>query len=53
MMETIRQTKEKYGSIEGYVRNECGLTDEQIGALRDLLIVRIPFEERQLFRHKI
>lgn len=53
MRETIRKVVEKYGSIEGYVRTECGLTTEQIEALRDLLIVRIRFEERQLFRPKI
>lgn len=53
MKETIRQVKETYGSIEDYVRNECGLTDQQIEALRDLMVVRIRFEERQLFRPKI
>ncbi|KAJ8658268.1 hypothetical protein O0I10_005951 [Lichtheimia ornata] len=52
MKETIRRVKEMHGSIEGYVRKHCGLTSDQIEALRDLLIVRIPFEERQLFRPK-
>lgn len=50
MKETIRQVKEKYGSIEGYVENECKLTQEQIKSVRDLMIVPIRFEERQLFR---
>lgn len=53
MKETIRQLKEKYGSIEGYVRKECQLTDEQIQRVRDLMIVPIRFEERQLYRPKI
>lgn len=53
MKETIRQLKEKYGSIEGYVRDECQLTSNEIQRLRDLMVVPIRFEERQLFRPKI
>lgn len=53
MKETIRQVKEKYGSIEGYVRDECKLTQEDIQKVKDLMIVPIRFEERQLFRPKI
>ncbi|KAG0169805.1 hypothetical protein DFQ28_002856 [Apophysomyces sp. BC1034] len=53
MKETIRLVNETYGSIEGYVRNECRLTTEQIESVRDLMIVPIRFEERQLFRPKI
>lgn len=53
MKETIRQVKEKYGSIEGYVRDECKLTQEQVKKIKELMIVPIRFEERQLFRPKI
>lgn len=53
MKETIRQVKEKYGSIEGYVRDECKLTQEQVKKVKELMIVPIRFEERQLFRPKI
>ena len=53
MRETIRCLKEKHGSAEGYIQNVCGLSNEQIERLRDLMIVPIPFEERQLFRPKI
>ncbi|KAI9317668.1 protein-tyrosine phosphatase-like protein [Dichotomocladium elegans] len=50
MKNTIADLKKTYGSIEGYVRDKCGLTTDQIEALRDLMIVKIAFEERQLFR---
>jgi hypothetical protein len=53
MKETIRQVKEKYGSIEGYISDECKLTQDEIRKLKDLMIVPIRFEERQLFRPKI
>ncbi|KAL0085729.1 protein-tyrosine phosphatase-like protein [Phycomyces blakesleeanus] len=50
MKQTIELVKEVYGSIEGYIRKECGLTDEQIKEIRKLMVVPIRFEERQLFR---
>lgn len=50
---TIAQVKQKYGSFEGYVRDECGLSSTEIQAIRNLMIVPIPFEERQLYRPKI
>jgi hypothetical protein len=53
MKETIRQLKEKYGSIEGYVRDACKLTEDEIQRVKDLMIVPIRFEERQLFRPRI
>lgn len=43
MKETIRQVKEKYGSIEGYVKDECKLTDAEIKKVKDLMIVPIDF----------
>ncbi|CEP15548.1 hypothetical protein [Parasitella parasitica] len=50
---TINLIKQKYGSFEGYVREGCGLSSTEIQALRDLMIVPIRFEERQLYRPKI
>jgi hypothetical protein len=50
MKATIQQVKERYGSIEGYVVNECGLTMEQLQGIRDLMVIPIRFEERQLYR---
>lgn len=50
---TIQQVKEKYGSFEGYARDGCGLTTEEIKLIRELMIVPIKFEERQLYRPKI
>ncbi|KAI8328347.1 hypothetical protein BD560DRAFT_73408 [Blakeslea trispora] len=53
MKETIQLVKEKYGSIEDYIRNECKLATEEIEKVKKLMIVPIRFEERQLFRPKI
>ncbi|KAL0144371.1 protein-tyrosine phosphatase-like protein [Mucor lusitanicus] len=50
---TIRQVKQKYGSFEGYVRDACGLSSSEIQQVRNLMIVPIRFEERQLYRPKI
>lgn len=50
---TIKQVKEKYGSFEGYVRDGCGLSPEEIKLIRELMIVPIRFEERQLYRPKM
>lgn len=50
---TIKQLKEKYGSFEGYVHKGCGLTGEEIKLIRDIMVVPIRFEERQLYRPKI
>jgi hypothetical protein len=53
MMLTIKTLREKYGSFEGYARNACGLRMDEINALRELLIVPIKFEERQLYRPRM
>ncbi|CAO3644320.1 unnamed protein product [Cunninghamella blakesleeana] len=53
MKETIRQLNERYGSAEGYLKTECKLTDEQLQSIRQLMIVPIRFEQKQLFRPKI
>ncbi|KAI8637892.1 protein-tyrosine phosphatase-like protein [Parasitella parasitica] len=50
---TISQIKQKYGSFEGFVREGCGLSSSEVQALRDLMIMPIRFEERQLYRPKI
>lgn len=50
---TISQLKEKYGSFEGYVRDGCGLSTEEINLIREIMVVPVPFEERQLYRPKI
>ncbi|KAI8077051.1 protein-tyrosine phosphatase-like protein [Thamnidium elegans] len=50
---TIKHLKEKYGSFEGYVREGCELTSEEIKLIRDIMVVPIRFEERQLYRPKI
>jgi hypothetical protein len=31
-----------YGGVVGYLRLACGLTDDEIGAVRDRLITRRP-----------
>lgn len=49
---TIRQLREEYGSFEEYARNGCGLNDQEIQSIRELMVVPIRFEERQLFRPK-
>ncbi|KAI7899279.1 protein-tyrosine phosphatase-like protein [Cokeromyces recurvatus] len=50
---TISHLKQKYGSFENYVREGCGLNSDEINYIRNLMIVPIRFEERQLYRHKI
>ncbi|KAG0177854.1 hypothetical protein DFQ28_005357 [Apophysomyces sp. BC1034] len=50
MKATINALRGKYGSFEGYARQACDLTMEQIQALRKRMTVPIRFEERQLFR---
>jgi hypothetical protein len=50
MKETIQMVKREYGSIESYVRNECRLNDEDIAAIRKIMIVPIRREEKQLYR---
>lgn len=50
---TIKELKAKYGSFEGYVSNGCGLSIEEINLIRELMVVPIRFEERQLYRNKI
>jgi hypothetical protein len=53
MQMTIALLKEKYGSYEGYIREACGLSEQEIKAIRNLLIVPIRFEEKQLYRARL
>jgi len=39
MLGTLEMIDEKWGSVEGYVKEECGLSSEEIGALRKNLSV--------------
>jgi hypothetical protein len=39
MRAMLRIVREKYGSVEDYVRTECGLSAEEILLLRDNLVV--------------
>ncbi|KAI8096809.1 protein-tyrosine phosphatase-like protein [Halteromyces radiatus] len=45
--------KEKYGSFESYIQNECGLTADECSTLRQLMVIPIPFEQKQLYRKKV
>ncbi|KAI8984742.1 protein-tyrosine phosphatase-like protein [Mycotypha africana] len=49
----IQQLRKKYGSFEDYVRDKCGLTNEEVNLIRELMIVPIRFEERQLHRPRM
>ncbi|CAO3645764.1 unnamed protein product [Cunninghamella blakesleeana] len=46
----LKQLKEKYGSIEGYIQKECGLSQDQCNRLREILIVPINFDQKQFYR---
>jgi len=37
MLATLEMVSERWGSAEGYVKKECGLTDEEIGRVRKVL----------------
>ncbi|KAF7728142.1 hypothetical protein EC973_006657 [Apophysomyces ossiformis] len=50
MKATIKAVRDRYGSLEGYAQQECGLTGEEIRAFRERMIVPVRFEQRQLFR---
>lgn len=39
MMATLEMMREKYGSAEGYIREQCGLSDEEIALIRSSLVV--------------
>ncbi|KFX96620.1 hypothetical protein O988_05240 [Pseudogymnoascus sp. VKM F-3808] len=39
MMATLKMIKEKYGGAEGYIRKQCGLSDEEIAQIKSSLVV--------------
>ena len=39
MIETLKIIKSEYGGVENYVKNVCGLTEEDIIAIRKRLLV--------------
>lgn len=39
MLAALAMIREKYGSAEGYVRNVCGLSTEEIERIRQVMIV--------------
>lgn len=53
MNATLQAIRQKYGSIEGYAHEACGLTNQEINAFREGMVIPIRFEERQLFRPRI
>ncbi|CAO3597786.1 unnamed protein product [Absidia cylindrospora] len=50
MKACLAAVKEQYGSIELYVQNECGLSADECNKLRQLMVVPIPFEQKQFYR---
>lgn len=46
----LKSLKNKYGSIEGYIQNECGLNQDQCNQLRNILVVPINFDQKQFYR---
>ena len=39
MMATLEMIRERYGGAEGYIREQCGLSDEEIAQIRSSLVV--------------
>jgi hypothetical protein len=40
MIQTLDLIKSEYGGVESYVKDVCGLTDEDIGKIRNRLLVK-------------
>lgn len=38
MMATLKMIREKYGSAEGYIREQCGLSGEEIALIKSSLV---------------
>ncbi|ORZ15821.1 protein-tyrosine phosphatase-like protein [Absidia repens] len=49
----LTSLKEQYGSIEMYVQTECGLSVDKINKLRQLMVVAIPFAQKQFYRGQV
>ncbi|ORZ23569.1 hypothetical protein BCR42DRAFT_433228 [Absidia repens] len=41
------------GSIDMYVQTECGISVDEINELRQLIVVYIPFEQKQFYRGQV
>lgn len=39
MMATLKMIRERYGGAEGYIREQCGLSDEEIVKIKSSLVV--------------
>lgn len=39
MMATLKMIRETYGGAEAYIREQCGLSDEEIAQIRSSLVV--------------
>lgn len=39
MMATLQMIRERYGGAEGYIRDQCGLSNEEIGQVKSSLVV--------------
>jgi hypothetical protein len=50
---TIQQFRQKYESFENYATSACGLTGDEIQKIKNLMVVPIKFDQRQLYRSKI
>lgn len=42
MLAVLRTIKEKYGSVESYMTNNCGLTKDEVEKIRANLVVEVP-----------
>lgn len=40
MIQTLDVIRSEYGGVESYVKDVCGLTDEDIGKIRTRLLVK-------------
>ena len=41
MLALFQAVKGRWGSAEGYLRGMCGFTSEELGTVREVLIVRV------------
>lgn len=42
MLSTLKLIREKFGGVENYITEKCGLTNEQVDKIRSNLIVEQP-----------
>lgn len=46
---TIHLFRETYGSVENYLMDECEMTLEEVEELKEVLVVRVGFNENELY----